>query len=315
MDPSRPVINRRMIRILETNGFKSMDRLTSMEVFAKVAETGSFTAAADALGISGQMVGKHIRMLEEHLGIRLLNRTTRQQSLTGAGKDFLERTRIVLAELEAAEALAADSRAKPRGELRVNAPVTFGAHSLAPLLPVYMAENPEVTIRLTVTDRVVDLVDEGYDCVFRVGDLTDSTLMARGLRPLELIACAAPTYLKAKGTPRQPSDLSKHECLGFAGSAIEERWEFSGKDGKVAVLVKSRFSVNSGQALKQAAIAGLGIVFQAAELMQEDLKSGRLVRVLPKWRSTRPMHLLFAPDRRITPKLRSFIEFAVARFG
>lgn len=292
-----------------------MDRFASMEVFAKVAETGSFTAAADALGISDQMVGKHIRMLEEHLGIRLLNRTTRQQSLTGAGNDFLERTRIVLAELEAAEALAAESRARPRGELRVNAPITFGAFSLAPLLPVYMAENPEVTVRLTLNDRVVDLVDEGYDCVFRSGPLMDSTLMARGLRPLELIACAAPDYLKRKGTPRQPSDLSGHECLGFAGSAIEERWEFSGKDGKVGVRVKSRFSANNGQALKQAALAGLGIIFQAAELTHEDLKSGRLVRVLPKWRSTRPLHLLFAPDRRVTPKLRSFIEFAVARFG
>lgn len=292
-----------------------MDRLASMEVFVKVAETGSFTAAADALRISGQMVGKHIRMLEEHLGIRLLNRTTRQQSLTGAGKDFLERTRIVLAELEAAEALAADSRARPRGELRVNAPVTFGAHSLAPLLPVYMAENPEVTIRLNVSDRVVDLVDEGYDCVFRTGPLTDSTLMARGLRPIELITCAAPAYLKAKGTPRHPRDLSKHECLGFSGSAIEERWEFSGKDGTVAVTVKSRFSANSGQALKQAALAGFGMILQPVELMQEELKSGKLVRVLIKWRSTRPMHLLFAPDRRITPKLRSFIGFAAEQFG
>jgi DNA-binding transcriptional LysR family regulator len=137
-------------------------------------------------------------MLEEHLGIRLLNRTTRQQSLTDAGKDFLERTRIVLAELEAAEALAADSGARPRGELRVNAPVTFGAYSLAPLLPAYMVENPEVTVRLTLGDRVVDLVDEGYDCVFRVGRLMDSALMARGLRSLELIACAAPAYLKAR---------------------------------------------------------------------------------------------------------------------
>jgi len=292
-----------------------MDRFASMEVFAKVAETGSFTTAAAALGISGQMVGKHIRMLEEHLGIRLLNRTTRQQSLTEAGKDFLERARIVLAELEAAEALAADSRARPRGELRVNAPVTFGAYSLAPLLPAYMAENPEVTVRLTLGDRVIDLVDEGYDCVFRVGPLTDSTLIARGLRPLELIACAAPAYLKAKGAPRQPSDLSKHDCLGHAGSALEERWEFCGKDGNVAVLVKSRFSANNGQALKQAALAALGIIFQPAELTEEHLKSGGLVRVLPKWRSTRPMHLLFAPDRRITPKLRSFIEFAASRFG
>jgi DNA-binding transcriptional LysR family regulator len=131
---------------------------------------------------------------------------------------------------------------------------------------------------------------------------------------LELIACA-PAYLKAKGAPRQPSDLSKHDCLGHAGSALEQRWEFCGKDGNVAVLVKSRFSANNGQALKQAALAGLGIIFQPAELMHEHLKSGGLVRVLPKWRSTRPMHLLFAPDRRITPKLRSFIEFAARRFG
>lgn len=292
-----------------------MDRFASMEVFAKVADTGSFTAAADALGISGQMVGKHIRMLEEHLGVRLLNRTTRQQSLTEAGKDFLERTRIVLAELEAAEALAAESRARPRGELRVNAPVTFGAYSLAPLLPAYMAENPEVTVRLTLNDRVVDLVDEGYDCVFRTGALMDSTLIARSLRPLELIACAAPAYLKARGTPIVPGDLAGHDCLGFAGSAIEERWEFGSRTGRVAVRVTSRFSTNSGQALKEAALAGLGIIFQAAELTLDDVNAGRLVRILPDWQSTRPMHLLFAPDRRITPKLRSFIEFAAARFG
>lgn len=292
-----------------------MDRFASMEVFAKVAEAGSFTLAADVLGISGQMVGKHIRMLEEHLGIKLLNRTTRQQSLTDAGRDFLERARIVLAELEAAEARAAESRARPRGELRINAPVTFGAHSLAPLIPFYMSENPDVVVRLTLNDRVVDLVDEGFDCVFRTGPLTDSTLIARGLRPLELIACATPSYLKARGTPRHPSDLAKHDCLGFSGAAIESRWEFSGKNGTVAVRIKSRFSSNSGQALKQAALAGLGIIFQAAELTDDELKSGRLARVLPTWRATRPMHLLFAPDRRVTPKLRSFIEFAATRFG
>src|SRR5690348_12473271 len=193
-----------------------MDRFASMEVFVKVAETGSFTSAADTLGISGPMVGKHIRQLEEHLGVQLLHRTTRRQSLTGAGKDFLERARIVLTELEAAETLAAESRARPRGELRVNAPVTFGAHSLAPSLPDYMAQYPDVTVRLTLNDRVVDLVDEGYDCVFRVGALADSTLIARGLRPVELVACASPAYLEVRGEPRHPTDLAGHECLGFA---------------------------------------------------------------------------------------------------
>jgi DNA-binding transcriptional LysR family regulator len=281
-----------------------------------VAETGSFTAAANELGISGLMVGKHIRMLEEHLGVRLLNRTTRRQSLTGAGKDFLERARSVLAELEAAEALAAESRAKPRGELRVNAPVTFGAHSLAPLLPDYLAANPDVTVRLTLNDRVVDLVEEGYDCVFRVGALADSTLMARGLRPVELVACASPAYLARRGAPRHPTDLAGHECLGFAGWELEQCWRFVGPGGEVAVPVRSRFSANIGEALRQAALAGWGIILQARELTVEDIAAGRLVRVLPQWEPPRrPMHLLFAPDRRITPKLRSFIEFAAERFG
>lgn len=293
-----------------------MDRLASMEVFAKAAETGSFAAAADAIGISAPMVGKHVRMLEEHLGVRLLNRTTRRQSLTDAGKDFLERTRIVLAELEAAEALAAESRAKPRGELRVNAPFTFGTHSLAPLLPDYMAENPEVTVKLILSDRIVDLVDEGYDCVFRVGPLADSMLIARGLRPLRFVACASPAYLDRRGEPRDPKDLFGHDCLGFADSTLEDCWRFDGMDGEVAVPIKARFSVNSGQALRQAALSGLGVILQPEELTREDVAAGRLARVLPGWEpSTRPMHLLFAPDRRVTPKLRSFIAFAAKRFG
>ena len=293
-----------------------MDRLASMEVFVKVAETGSFTSAADALGISGAMVGKHIRTLEEHLGVQLLHRTTRRQSLTGAGKDFLERARIVLAELEAAEALAAESRARPRGELRVNAPVTFGAHRLAPLLPDYMAANPDVSVRLTLNDRVVDLVDEGYDCVFRVGALADSTLIARRLRPVELVACASPAYLERRGAPQHPRALAGHECLGFADWELEQCWRFVGPEGEIAVPVKARLSANIGQALRQASLAGWGILLQARELTAEDIEAGRLVRVLPEWEAPRrPMHLLFAPDRRVTPKLRSFIAFAAERFG
>jgi len=287
-----------------------------MEVFAKVAETGSFAAAAEAMGISGPMVGKHIRLLEEHLGVRLLNRTTRRQSLTDAGRDFLERTRIVLAELEAAEAVAAESRAKPRGELRVNAPSTFGAHSLAPVIADYMKAHPEVTVKLTLSDRVVDLVDEGFDCVFRVGPLEDSTLMARALRPTQFVCCAAPSYLKTHGKPKAPADLTEHDCLGFTGSALEHAWSFTGPDGVVTVPVKSRFAVNSGQALRQTALSGLGIIYQVEDLTREDIATGRLVRVLARWEPlSRPLHLLFAPDRRITPKLRSFIEFAATTFG
>ncbi|RXF75334.1 LysR family transcriptional regulator [Hansschlegelia zhihuaiae] len=293
-----------------------MDRLASMEVFAKAAETGSFVGAADAVGVSAAMVGKHIRQLEEHLGVKLMNRTTRRQSLTDAGKDFLERTRIVLAEVEAAEALAAESRAKPRGELRINAPFTFGTHGLAPVLPDYMAENPDVTVKLTLADRIVDLVDEGYDCVFRVGPLADSTLIARKLRPLRFTVCASPDYLAARGEPRRPEDLAAHDCLGFSDSTLENAWRLVGRDGEVLVPIRPRFSVNSGQALRQAALSSLGIILQAEELTARDVAEGRLTRVLPDWEpATRPMHLLFAPDRRLTPKLRSFIDFAVNRFG
>lgn len=195
--------------------------------------------------------------------MRLLNRTTRRQSLTDAGRDFLERTRIVLAELEAAEAIAADSRMRPRGELRINAPVSFATYSLSPLLPEYMAENPEVTVRLTLSDRVVDLADEGYDCVFRAGPLHDNSLIARGLRPLNLIPCASPSYLERHGRPRHPSDLAWHACLGFSGSALEERWTFHGGEGEVVVPIGSRFSANSGQALRQAALAGMGVIHHA----------------------------------------------------
>ncbi|MCJ2010549.1 LysR substrate-binding domain-containing protein [Methylobacterium sp. J-092] len=179
--------------------------------------------------------------------------------------------------------------------MRINAPVSFGTYSLSPLLPAYMADNPEVTVRLTLSDRVVDLVDEGYDCVFRAGPLHGGSLIARGLRPLNLIPCASPAYLERQGRPRHPGDLTLHACLGFLGSALEERWTFHGDEGEVVVPIGARFSANSGHALRQAALAGMGVIHHAEELLADDLASGRLVRVLPGWRSERPLHILYAP--------------------
>ena len=293
-----------------------MDRLTSMAVFAKAVETGSFSAAGEALSMSSQLVGKHIRMLEEHLGLKLLNRTTRRQSLTDAGRNFHERVQHILAEVEAAEALAEESRATPRGRLRINAPVTFGVHELTEALPEYLARFPEVSLELTLADRMVDLVDEGFDAVFRVGALSDSGLIARPLRPYEFMLCAAPAYLARHGMPETPSDLRNHVCLGFAHGELSTEWRFVGPEGTVAVTVPSRFVVNNGQALLTAARAGLGVIFQPAALLRGDVAAGRLVGLLPGYQApSRPMHVLYAPDRRITPKLRSFIDFAVARFS
>ncbi|MGN6806602.1 MAG: LysR substrate-binding domain-containing protein [Trinickia sp.] len=295
-----------------------MDRLTSMSVFVKAAETGSFAAAGAALGLSSQMVGKHVRLLEQCYGMRLINRTTRRQSLTEAGQAFYERSKSVLAEMDAVDALAANLQAAPRGKLRVNAPVSFGAYSLTPMLARYLRRYPDVQIDLTLSDRIVDFVDEGYDAVIRVAQLPDSGLIARALAPYRLLPCAAPAYLAERGTPRHPRDLADHECLGFtywSRPPIAE-WEFTGPDGRHMVQVKSRLAINNGQALRMAALEGLGIILQPWELLRDDVESGRLVRLLPEYETpARPMHLLFSPDRRPTPKLRSFVDFITETFG
>ena len=174
-----------------------MDRLSGMEAFARAVETGSFSAAGESLGLSPQAVGKQVRLLEEHLGVRLIHRTTRRQSLTEAGRDLYERVRIILAEVEAVEAVAARSQAVPRGQIRVNAPVTFGAYDLARVLPAYLAAYPEVDVELTLSDRKADLIEEGYEVVFRVGPPAGNGLIARPLRPMDFALCAAPSYLAA----------------------------------------------------------------------------------------------------------------------
>lgn len=294
-----------------------MDRLSSMAVFVKAVEAGSFAAAADALDLSAPMVGKHVKMLEDHLGVRLINRTTRRQSLTETGQCFYERCKTVLMEVEAAEACAAESRAMPRGRLRVNAPVTFGAHCLAPILPEYLRAYPEVSVDLSLNDRIVDLVEEGYDAVIRVGVLSDSTLIARPLAPYRLVACAAPSYLTERGTPSSPMDLSDHECLGFVHWAPRGSWEFKDANGATkTAAIAARLTTNSGQALRAAALAGFGIILQPFALVARDLEAGRLVQLLCDYEPpSRPMHILFAPNDRPGPKLRSFVDFMVQRFG
>ncbi|MGF3024493.1 LysR family transcriptional regulator [Methylobacterium aquaticum] len=293
-----------------------MDRLSGMEAFAKAVETGSFSAAGALLGLSPQAVGKQVRLLEDHLGVRLIHRTTRRQSLTEAGRTLYERVRVILAEVEAVEAVAASSQAVPRGRIRVNAPVTFGAYDLARVLPAYLAAYSQVDVELTLSDRKVDLIEEGYEVVFRVGPPAESGLIARPLRPMDFALCVAPSYLAARGAPLVPADLRQHECLGFAHMATGEQWRFIGPDGPEAVDVSYRLLVNNGQALLTAALAGLGLLLQPIALVQDAVASGHLVPVLPAYRPvSRPMNLLYAPDRRLTPKLRSFIDFALARFA
>ena len=295
-----------------------MDRLASMNVFIRAADLGSFTAAAAALGMSSQMVGKHVSFLEARLGAQLLRRTTRQQSLTDVGHRFYERCRTILAETDAAEALVNDLSTTPRGRLRVNAPVTFGACRLAPLVTRYLEAYPDVEVELTLTDRFVDLVDEGYDAVIRVGPIKDTALAARELAIYPLVACAAPAYLAANGTPSSPGDLAKHQCLGFiswSGLPYAE-WRFT-KAGRVhAVQVRGRLQINDGRALLAAALDGHGVILQPDVVVRDDLDARRLIQVLPDYAAPSwPLHLLFPARRPQTPRPRSFIDCVVDAFG
>lgn len=287
-----------------------------MQVFVKAVELGSLSAAAEELNISSQLAGKQMRALEQGLGIKLLNRTTRRQSLTDGGRIFYERAKGILAEMEAAEALLAETRAVPRGRLRVSAPITFGSRALAAAIPEYLKQNPEVTLDLSLSNRTVDLIEEGYDAVFRTGELPDSGLQARRLAPYRMVLCAAPAYLKLAGKPQTPQDLRQHECLVFSHTTLRTLWEFDGPQRREAVSISGRFSTDNSEALRAAAVAGQGIVLHPYELLAEEIAAGRLARLLPGYEPVaRPLHVLYAPDRRMTPKLRSFLDFAVQRFG
>ena len=287
-----------------------------MAVFVKAADLGSFTAAGVALGLSSQMVGKHVSTLEERLGTTLLQRSTRRQSLTEVGQSYYERCRSILAEVEAADAMVPHAGATPSGRLRISAPV--GAHVLIPLLVRYRAEYPQVVIDLVMTDRYVDLIEEGFEAVFRIGELEDSALVQRSLSPYLLVACASPAYLQARGTPATPADLADHDCLGFAFQTRppERSWRFA-RDGEVdEVPMKYCLEANDGVALKTAAIAGAGVMVAAEHLLRDAIRDGRLVRILAEYElPSRPFHLLYRRDGRQTPKLARFVAMAVTELN
>lgn len=294
-----------------------MDYLGCLRTFVRVAETGSFAGVAEEIGVTPAMVGRQVRWLETRLGVQLIARSTRRQSLTEAGRLFLDRASVVLGELQAAEESVARMRAVPRGRLRIDAPVTFGVEALAPLLPEFLSHYPEVQVDLTLTNRVVDLIEEGYDAVIRTGSLPDSNLMARRLADYELVMCAAPAYLETHAEPRTPHDLATHACLGFHPGTLHDTWTLVGPDDEsVTVRVSGAFASNSGHALRHAALAGAGIILQGAALVADDLRVGRLVRVLPGYGPPPlPMHVLYAATRAVPPKLRAFLDFATAKFG
>ncbi|QGZ56410.1 LysR family transcriptional regulator [Paraburkholderia acidiphila] len=295
-----------------------MDKLESMEVFVKTADTGSFAAAARALGMTPQMAGKHVDSLETRLGVRLLHRSTRAHLLTEAGREYVDACRRVLDEMSAADAIAQSQIAHPRGVLRITAPVAFGSFRLAHEIESFLSRYPEVTVELVLTDRQVDLLQDGFDVAFRIGELADSSLVARPLAPYQLVACASPGYLKMHGQPIHPRELSQHLCLDYVSDEYRNQMAWVFTDGKSSVTVDPirRLRINDGRGLICAAESGAGIVMAGEPNVKLSIAAGRLVRLFQNFKGPlRPMHLLCI-DRRSQPtKLKAFIEWSLERFS
>ncbi|WP_428393069.1 LysR substrate-binding domain-containing protein [Lichenicoccus sp.] len=292
-----------------------MDRLLAMESFVRTVEHGSFAAAAAGQGLSPSMVGNHVRFLEKRLGALLLNRTTRQQSLTAFGRAYHEECRRILIEIQEAESQADLARTTPRGLLRVTTPMALGTTIMPEIVAAYLRRFPDVHVELVLQDQRLDLLAEGLDVAIRVGALPDSGLIGRALPPLRLIACASPSYLLAHGRPRAPAELQTHNCLDFTYAGEPRRWRFTGPQGDVVIQISGNLRINNGQALRAAALEHLGVILQPEVVVAEDVAAGRLVPLLADYVApSLPVHLLTQPDRHESLKLRRFVELAVDGF-
>lgn len=295
-----------------------LDRFTSLQVFAKVAASGSLSAAGRDMGLSQTMVTKHIAALESRHGVKLFHRTTRRLSITEAGQNYLESVERILGEIEAADASIAADRFEPRGMLRLNAPVSFGSHQIAPLLAEFSKRYPRAQVELGLNDRLVDLAEEGWDLAVRIGTLDDSSLVARRIAPCRTVLAASPSYLVASGTPKTVSELGEHNCLGYTLSrgTGADRWSF-GQRGEVTVKVSGTLRANNGDALRAAAIAGEGIIYQPTFIIADDILAGTLVPLKLDQPTVElgGVYAVYLPDRNPPAKVRAFIDFLVERFS
>ena len=294
-----------------------MYRLQAMTVFAKVVEQGSFARAAERLDISTSACSRQVAELEAHLDTRLLNRTTRRLSLTESGQAFYERCVQLLADLEEAELAAAESAARPRGTIRLTTSINFGVRHVSPAIGAFMAKYPQVRFDVSLSDRIVDLVEEGYDLAVRIGSAGGETVVARRLGEARMIACAAPAYLKQYGTPKAPEDLARHRCLTYEYLHARNLWQFRDRDGRErAVRVTGPLHSNNGDLLAAAAVQGVGIAFEPDFILGPDLKAGRLVPLLQSFAApASPIYAVYQSRRYLSAKVRAFVDFLAERFS
>ena len=293
-----------------------MDRFGEMQTFVRVVETGSFSGAARELRMTPSAVSKMIGRLEDRLGVRLLSRTTRKLSLTEEGRVFFQRVTPILAEVEEAEDTVSLANVEARGVLRVNASTAFGQYQIVPLIPKMLERHPNLQIQLTMTDSIVNLVEEGFDVAIRIGVLMDSTLVARKLGIPKRIVVASPDYLERHGVPKTPEDLVHHQCLKMSIPTSLNRWEFKGADGPHTVDVSGRFEPDNAIALHQAALAGLGLFRGATFVVADDIRAGRLVPVLEDFETSGDagIFVVWPHNRNLSAKVRAFVDTLVEAF-
>jgi DNA-binding transcriptional LysR family regulator len=292
-----------------------MDRFQEMKTFVAVVTEGSFVRGSEVLNLSKTAVSRLVGDLEDRLGSRLLHRTTRKLSLTQEGEVFLERCKDLLDGLDEAEAELSSHSGEVIGQLRVNVPVTFGLLHLAPLWPRFMELHPKLKLEVALADRLVDLVEEGYDLAVRIARLPSSSLVSRRLAATRLVLCASPEYLRRHGTPAHPSEIARHSVIAYTLLATGDHWEFEGPDGTVGVRVQPRMRTNSGDTCCAAAVGHLGIVLQPSFLVGPLLASGQLVEVLAQYRSIELGIFALYPSRKhLTLKVRALIDHLVEAF-
>jgi DNA-binding transcriptional LysR family regulator len=293
-----------------------MDRFQEMRVFAAVVDAGSFVGASDELAVSKAAVSRIVADLEARLGVRLLHRTTRRLSLTSEGEVFHLRCKELLASVDEAEAEVTERSGRAMGALKVSAPVSFGLLHLAPLWSAFLAKHPALSLEVSLSDRMVDLVDEGVDLSIRIARLENSSLVSRRLSSTRMVVCASKRYLRASGTPQHPQDLAQHTVLAYSLLAMGDMWEFDGPDGLVTVRVNPRVRTNSGDTCRAIALSGGGIILQPMFMVEEDLKAGTLVELLPAYRSIElGIYAVYPTRKHLLPKVRMLIEYLVGAFA
>ena len=291
-----------------------MDGFSTIPVFVAVVECGGFSPAARKLGVSKSAVSKRITQLEDKLGVRLLYRTTRKLSLTEAGEHYYANAVKAVAFAGEAEDAVTQLQQVPQGRLRINTPMSFGRLHIAPLIPQFLKRYPNVEVDMVMDDRVVDLVESGFDCAIRGGDLPDSTLIARKLAPLRLALCASPEYVVKYGVPKTPADLVEHDCLLFAYSVSE--WPFSADGKATSVKVSGSYQANNSEALREAVLQGVGISRIPTFVVGSDIREGRLVELLADYQMpVKALYALFPKRQHLPAKVRVFIDFVVEQLG